>query len=270
MQLGVYMAKRDDFTLSTIRFLAERVGYRCSNPQCGVETAGAKAGCDLKVAKIGVAAHITAAAPGGPRYNAELTVDQRRHASNGIWLCQTCSVLIDRDDNNYTVESINLWKRQAESDANARLGQNSFNANEALLHQAESLRIQKFIQFIYDLFYELELGNGSLSADVYYVDKQVFLRVLNIEEHNQLYHQELLSYDATVRNTQEQIMETINVLKLFFQSRTYIELGNSYKLVEDLPYCYSQEMQNSVELMNSKLLNLASLVHNLHRFRERR
>lgn len=264
------MTTRDDFTIPTIRSLAERVGYRCSNPNCRVETVGAKGGCDLKAAKIGVAAHITAAAPGGPRYDANLTKEQRRHASNGIWLCQTCSVLIDRDDINHTVESIKRWKNHAELDSNARLGQHSFSSNEALLHQAESARIKKFIEFIYNLFYEWELGKGSLSGDVYYVDKQVYLGVLNIEGFNQLYHQELLSYDASVRDTQQKIMGIISDLRLFLQSNNYCDLGNSYKLVEDSHYCYSEGLANSVDLMNSKLERLGPLVHSLHRFRERR
>lgn len=139
-----------------------------------------------------------------------------------------------------------------------------------MLHQAESARIQKFIEFLYDFFYEWDLGRGSLSGDVYYVDKKVYFRVLHIEESNQLYHQDLISYEASVRDTQQKIMGTINELKLFLQSNSYLELANSFKLVEDSQYCYSERLANSVARMNSKLENLGNLVHTLHRFRERR
>jgi len=35
----------------------------------------------------GVTAHICDAAPGGPRFDPNMTVAQRRHYDNGIWLC---------------------------------------------------------------------------------------------------------------------------------------------------------------------------------------
>ena len=57
---------------------------------------------------------MTAASPGGPRYEASLTSIERASPSNGIWLCQTCSKLIDSDVNRYTVEFLRSWKAQAE------------------------------------------------------------------------------------------------------------------------------------------------------------
>ena len=58
---------RDDFSISTKALLANRVGLRCSNPNCRKLTCGAND--DLsKITNIGVAAHICAAAKGGPRY----------------------------------------------------------------------------------------------------------------------------------------------------------------------------------------------------------
>jgi hypothetical protein len=37
--------------------------------------------------------HITGAAPGGPRFDVNLSDKARRSASNGIWHCQTCAKL---------------------------------------------------------------------------------------------------------------------------------------------------------------------------------
>ena len=42
-------------------------------------------------------AHICAAAQGGPRYDASMTPEERKSFENGIWLCQSCSKLIDTD-----------------------------------------------------------------------------------------------------------------------------------------------------------------------------
>jgi hypothetical protein len=105
---------RDDFTRLTTETIAKRAGYVCSNPDCGRSTVGAAPGHSGSV-NIGVAAHITAAAPGGPRYDAFLTRDQRRHQLNGIWLCQTHGKLVDSDGQYFTVEMLRNWKRAAET-----------------------------------------------------------------------------------------------------------------------------------------------------------
>jgi hypothetical protein len=44
---------------------------------------------------------------------------------NGIWLCQNCSTLIDKDVK-YSVEVINQWKVQAEDEAFKALQQKNF------------------------------------------------------------------------------------------------------------------------------------------------
>lgn len=62
---------------------------------------------------VGFAAHITAASPGGPRFDSTLTPDQRKHHSNGIWLCGTHAKLIDSDESHFTVEELHAWKRLA-------------------------------------------------------------------------------------------------------------------------------------------------------------
>ncbi len=63
---------RDDFSDTTKRLLRNRVGGRCSNPDCRVPTEAPSDEKPEKVNSIGKAAHITAAAPGGPRYNLAL------------------------------------------------------------------------------------------------------------------------------------------------------------------------------------------------------
>jgi hypothetical protein len=107
---------RDDFSRRTIETLAKRVGYLCSNPECRIQTVGPAQGDDRAVI-VGVAAHITAAAQGGPRYDASLTQEQRRHQSNGIWLCQIHGKQIDSDEVHFTVETLRAWKQAAESAA---------------------------------------------------------------------------------------------------------------------------------------------------------
>ena len=89
--------QRDEFSTTTKETLAKRVGYRCANPNCRKLTCGP---CEdeNKAINIGVAAHITAASPGGPRYDETLTSEERKSINNGIWLCQSCAKLIDDDE----------------------------------------------------------------------------------------------------------------------------------------------------------------------------
>src|SRR5690349_211383 len=92
---------RDDFPNPVKQLLARRVGVKCSNPDCRKPTSGPHQLPD-KTVSIGVAAHITGAAPGGPRYDSALLTAARRSAGNGIWLCQSCSKLIDCDEARYS------------------------------------------------------------------------------------------------------------------------------------------------------------------------
>jgi hypothetical protein len=107
---------RDDFPRQTITEIAKGVGYRCSNPECARPTVGATAAHD-GIITIGVAAHICAASPGGPRYNPAQTREERRAKHNGIWLCQNCGKLVDADAQKFTVESLTGWKRAAQDRA---------------------------------------------------------------------------------------------------------------------------------------------------------
>lgn len=104
---------RDNFSKTVAENLAKRVGNHCSNPSCRKCTSGPHTEDD-KALNVGVAAHITAASPGGPRYDQSLTSDERKGASNGIWLCQTCGKLVDNDPEGYTKANLLLWKREAE------------------------------------------------------------------------------------------------------------------------------------------------------------
>jgi len=110
---------RDDFSDEIKRVLAERVNYLCS--KCRAGTAGPRVD-EQKSLSIGVAAHITAAAQGGPRYDPDLTSERRRHASNGIWLCQNCAKLIDNDTSRFTVAAIRDWKSKGEALARVEVG----------------------------------------------------------------------------------------------------------------------------------------------------
>jgi len=110
---------RDNFSLSTLRTLRDRVAGICSRPECRRATIGPTRG--LGVLNIGEGAHITAASAEGPRYNPRLTAAQRVDFSNGIWLCRTCHRIVDSDAEAFPVELLHTWKSHAEALARLRI-----------------------------------------------------------------------------------------------------------------------------------------------------
>ncbi len=111
----------DDFSEPVKRVLATRVGNLCSNPECRALTSGPQEN-PAKALNIGVAAHITAASAGGPRYDPQLLPEERSSPSNGVWLCQNCAKLVDNDPTRFTVDLLQKWKAAAESEARKRVG----------------------------------------------------------------------------------------------------------------------------------------------------
>lgn len=122
---------RDDFTAATRRSLAERVGSLCSNPDCRASTSGPQI-ANSKSMNVGVAAHITAAAQSGPRYDPSLSADERADITNGIWLCQNCAKLVDNDLIRYSADVLRQWKFNAEQEALNRLGKTAPNSEKEI------------------------------------------------------------------------------------------------------------------------------------------
>lgn len=111
------MPRIADFSQTTKDLLAKKVGFRCSDPFCRKLTIGASAD-GSKAINVGEAAHITAAEPGGPRYDSIITEEQRKAEANGIWLCRTHAAMVDRDETYFTVELLLRWKALAEKESN--------------------------------------------------------------------------------------------------------------------------------------------------------
>lgn len=107
---------RDDFPEKVKVLLAKRAGNRCSNPDCRQVTSGPSLSTPGAV-NMGVAAHITAASPGGARYDPSLASEERKSYDNGIWLCKYCGDLVDKDDMTYPVDLLRVWKKEAEREA---------------------------------------------------------------------------------------------------------------------------------------------------------
>jgi len=115
---------RDDFDERIKKSVAARVGNVCSNPACRALTSGPTLNPD-KSLNLGVAAHITAASPGGPRYDPTMSPEERRSGTNAVWLCQNCAKLVDNDAANYSDAVLRDWKAKAEFAASSAIGKPS-------------------------------------------------------------------------------------------------------------------------------------------------
>ena len=124
---------RDGFLKDVQRQIAARAGYRCSKPDCRAITSGPQED-ETKSVNIGVAAHITAASPNGPRYDETLTSEERKSANNGIWLCQNHGKLVDNDEIRFSVALLRDWKNQAETEAFDTLGKPAGSEQKAFLN----------------------------------------------------------------------------------------------------------------------------------------
>lgn len=106
---------RAEFSAATRRLLAQRAGYQCSVLNCGRLTVGPGPGSD-SVVEIGMAAHIYAAAGGGPRGSGGLSPAQRSSATNGIWCCFDHGKTIDSGGGSeFSVAQLQMWKRLHEA-----------------------------------------------------------------------------------------------------------------------------------------------------------
>lgn len=129
---------RDDFSEVVKRTVAARVNHLCSNPSCRAPTSGPQEHSS-KSLNVGVAAHITAASQGGPRYNPAQTAEERRHPDNAIWLCQNCAKLVDNDESRFTESELRKWKQDAEAEALAKIGKATGSSEEGSRTVVEEL-----------------------------------------------------------------------------------------------------------------------------------
>jgi len=115
---------RDEFLKPVKEAVAKRVRYECSNPRCRGRTLFPCEGDPGKFMHVGVVAHITAAAPGGPRYDANFTPDQRSSADNAIHLCANCAQLIDKNRGlDFPPGLLRKWKKDHEAECTQKGGE---------------------------------------------------------------------------------------------------------------------------------------------------
>lgn len=107
-------SNRHNFSEKVKTQLRERVNNLCSNPACGNSTIEPTKTNSSSIIKTGTAAHICAASPNGPRYDPEMTREERSSIENAIWLCNHCAKKIDTEPDAYPKNILMEWKQHAE------------------------------------------------------------------------------------------------------------------------------------------------------------
>jgi len=222
---------RDNFNKPVIEKIKARVAHRCSNPDCRVPTSAPSA--NNKVNNIGVAAHIYAASPGGPRYEKSMDAVERKSIDNAIWLCSNCSINIDRDEERYTDSLLKEWKVKAEDTSRAELGKKLPSDNETIDTVAAALtgfpkslimnaisNVHKATEKAYEVidprFLVKTAHNDGLTSIGIYAKEDVSLK-LNIRAKN--VNEYLEKYQQLIEHGEDIVMEseaiTIEGSKLF-------------------------------------------------------
>lgn len=102
--------KAREITSNTQKRLYALSANVCANPICRKKLV------DDFGNQNGEIAHICAASPDGPRYDASMTDDERRNIDNLILLCGDCNKLVDNKENveKYPVSLLKDWKKNHE------------------------------------------------------------------------------------------------------------------------------------------------------------
>lgn len=217
---------RDDFTQQTLDILAKRVGVRCSNPGCRKLTTGPRSDSS-RVVNIGVGAHITAATSGGPRFDPNLSSEERKSPDNGVWLCQNCAKLVDNDRERYTVDVLRDWKLRAEAATLSEVegvvvGQSGELENSAELEI--SYKKVKVLSERHDYLLEIKLRNlGNEPLVTYHIDVELPARVIERLQENQFY-------------VQERSSQTMSFFRAIHRNESAKVYPGDTKIVMSIPY----------------------------------
>lgn len=207
---------------STIRRLDTLSGNECAWPTCKNKLVGED---DKSI--ISKICHISAASPGGPRYDAMMTDDQRRSFDNLILLCDEHHTIIDNKENEdkYPVELLKKWKRDHES---ISLKETSGK----LLLSKYPLALNKVINFIserMDEVLDLPETKNAPNTD----DKISYNHIYRYEP----VIREFAPYQFTLNKIYEEIESEGSIKKILVLQNIksiYFDIRKSYKEIEEI------------------------------------
>lgn len=261
--------KRDNFTPTVKNKLAKRVLYVCSNPNCRKITIGPDS--ENGINNIGVAAHICAAAPGGPRYDKNMSEEERKSINNGIWLCQSCAKLIDSDENKYTVQLIKTWKEQTESVV-------GYNFEKRIILSQKN-KLEYIFETLRDTENWAEIRDENIDGYYYKENPSYRIEIVSENNNNTEFYSYLMTNESTsfymlylkyndtcIYATQAVSLDSGRLFTIVPMS-DFVKIGeNTYKykyfiknskeiILRDFLFNYDKEYDNSEEIYAMRRLN---------------
>lgn len=232
--------KRDNFTSTVKNKLAKRVLYICSNPNCRKITIGPNS--ENGINNIGVAAHICAAAPGGPRYDKNMTEEERKSINNGIWLCQSCAKLIDSDENKYTVNLIKKWKEQTES----IVGYNF----ERRIVLSQKNKLEYIFETLKDTENWAEIKDENIDGYYYKENPSYKIEIISEDNNNTEFYSYLMTNESTFFSKlylkyNDTCIYSKQIVNLDSGRLTTVVPSNEYIDIRDCTYKYKYFIKNS-------------------------
>jgi hypothetical protein len=161
---------RDNFTEATKNEIYFWCKGFCANPNCYRST-------DRRVGEF---AHIEAASEGGPRYNAESTIEQRRSATNGLFLCPTCHTIIDKWPEIYPTGLLKKWQADVHEISISVAGVKDV-VNPALSSVATDVIISELTAIANAHNVRISSGAGLKNISFYKSLMQIYSRLHKIE-----------------------------------------------------------------------------------------
>lgn len=216
--------KARQYKPSTIKRLFLLSCNQCANPDCdnSLEARDEK----TIIAKI---CHIEAASSKGPRYNTNMTDDERRDYDNLILLCDECHSIIDNKDNEnkYPVDLLKQWKRDHEN----KCRQEKLKNTSTLLNQA--------INAIASI--ELDDNFDSDSLNTFNIDKKIEYNSIKeykyiIEEYSKYYGKLNSLYDELEKQgsfRKEKLLRNIRNLYLKIKGEFVKGQKNELEIIQN-------------------------------------
>ncbi len=106
-------------------------------------------------------------------FDSKLSSSERKSLENGIWLCQNCATLIDRDERRYSVSLLNKWKQLSEEAAlleveniHSHLEDRAMIQKVARLFRNKLEQHMDYLDFCYNMFWDFMNNPLKLRSDL--------------------------------------------------------------------------------------------------------
>lgn len=268
------MDKRDDFSQKTKDILCERVGGKCSNPYCRRETKGPHSNSHKRVS-IGQAAHITAASKGGPRYDSDLSSEERKSIDNGIWLCDVCAKMIDSDEAHYSVELLRVWKSQAEYEQLCAISQKTnltqtnygfeSRKNVACRKTKEALEnLHNILEYAYE-YWKLNFANRFKGYDLENeIDDHWELYQTKLEQIYTFREKQAILQDTVVEYALDLGVELCEAIDEYCKLLNFIYQSDNCGLYDNYWRCFFEMISENISLLISLKKTIDTLLYQMY------